>query len=61
MREAKDLYNRWPKMPFEEKRTIIEVITEKITVGKEDISINLTYIPSSLGNPGKKQHNFMVN
>jgi len=59
MREAKDLYDRWPKMPFEEKRTIIEVITEKITIGREDIEISLTYIPTNLGNPGKKQHNFM--
>ncbi|MGA3014297.1 MAG: recombinase family protein [Bacteroidales bacterium] len=58
LRDAKDLYERWPQMPFEEKRTIIEVITENITVGKEDIAIKLSYIPSNLGNVGNKQRNF---
>lgn len=59
LREAKDLYERWPNMLFEEKRTIIEVITEKIVVDKEDISINLTYLPSNFQNQGNKQRNFM--
>ena len=58
LRDAKDLYERWPQMPFEEKRTIIEVITENITVGKEDIAIKLAYLPSNLGNAGNKQRNF---
>jgi site-specific DNA recombinase len=58
LREAKDLYQRWPRMPFVEKRTIIEVITDNITVGKEDISIKLAYIPSKLRIEGNKQHNF---
>lgn len=58
LRDAKDLYERWPQMPFEEKRTIIEVITDSITVGKEDIAIKLAYIPSNLGNAGNKQRNF---
>ena len=46
--EAKDLYSRWPELAFEEKRKIIENITEKIVIGKEDVTINLTYLPSSL-------------
>lgn len=58
LQEAKDLYSRWLQLQFEEKRTIIEVITDKITVGKEDISINLTYLPPSNLNAGNKQHNF---
>jgi len=58
LRDAKDLYDRWPQMPFEEKRTIIEVITENITVGREDIAIKLAYIPSNFGKPGNKQRNF---
>jgi len=45
--EAKDLYTRWPELTREEKRRIIENITEKITVGDEDVTINLTYLPSS--------------
>jgi site-specific DNA recombinase len=46
LREAKDLYERWPTIPFEEKRGIVEIITEKITIGKEDIAIKLSYLPS---------------
>ena len=38
---AKDLYERWPKLPDEEKRRIIEAITEKIIVGKDEVEINL--------------------
>ena len=47
LNEAKDLYSRWPDLNREEKRAIIENITEKIIVGKEDILINLCYVPSS--------------
>jgi TolA-binding protein len=35
--EAQDLHTRWSQLVQEEKRTIIESITENITVGKEDI------------------------
>ena len=55
--EAKDLYSRWSQLTFEEKRKIIENITEKIVVGKEDVTINLTYLPSSLELITKEQRN----
>ena len=42
---AKDLYERWPKLPDEEKRSIVEAITEKIIVGKDEVEINLYYAP----------------
>jgi len=45
--EAKDLYSRWPQLTSEEKRKIIENITEKIVIGNEDVAIHLTYLPSS--------------
>jgi site-specific DNA recombinase len=45
--EAKDLYSRWPSLNKEEKRRIIETITEKIIIGKKDIEINLCYLPPS--------------
>lgn len=44
---AQDLYSRWPFLPFEEKRRVIENITEKIVVGDGDISLELCYLPSS--------------
>lgn len=43
--EARDLYTRWPSLPHEEKRQHVEVITEKITVGKGEVEINLLYSP----------------
>jgi site-specific DNA recombinase len=45
--EAQDLYSKWPSLPFEEKRRVIENITEKIVVGDGDISLELCYLPSS--------------
>ena len=41
LEEAKDLYGRWPTLEQSEKRKIIEAITEKITVGKDEITIKL--------------------
>lgn len=45
--EARDLYSRWPELTREEKRNIIEQITEKIVIDKGDITINLCYLPSA--------------
>ena len=44
--DAKDLYSRWNDLTFEDRRTIVEVITDVINVGKEDIHIKLSYIPA---------------
>lgn len=59
--EAKDLYKRWPKLPFEEKRSIVETITEKITIHQDSIDISLSYLPTPLSSTtaGKSQRNFM--
>ena len=32
--EATDLYTRWPALEHEEKRRIVENITQRITIGK---------------------------
>ena len=45
--DAKDLYSRWPELGRQEKRAIIESITEKIVVGRDEVLIDLYYIPSS--------------
>jgi len=45
--EARDLYSRWPELAFEEKRRIVENITERIVIGEKDVSIELCYLPSS--------------
>lgn len=55
--EAQDLYSRWPSLPFEEKRRVVENITEKIVVGDGDISLELCYLPSSAELLSKEHRN----
>ena len=43
---AKDLYDNWSDMSQEQKRHIVETITKIITVGKEDVYINLRHVPT---------------
>ncbi len=43
--DAKDLYTRWPHLVAEEKRTLVEAITERITIGKDEVAIDLCYVP----------------
>ncbi len=47
LNEARDLHSKWKDLIFEEKRKIVENITENIIVGKDNIAINLCYLPSS--------------
>ena len=60
LQDAKDLYNNWTKLPFEEKRSIVETITEKIIINTNTINISLSYLPTPYCSPnaGNKQHNF---
>jgi site-specific DNA recombinase len=45
LQEAKDLYTKWPSMSFEEKRSIVETITDKITIDKQLVNVSLSYLP----------------
>ena len=47
MAEANSLYNRWPSLPVDDRRKIAEAVCEKIVIGKDEIDITLSYIPSS--------------
>jgi site-specific DNA recombinase len=44
--EARDLYSRWGDLDRDDKRAIIEVITERITFSLEEIHIDLNYVPT---------------
>lgn len=44
--EARNLYARWPDLTSDEKRTVVENIVQTVTVGKDEISIDLCYLPS---------------
>lgn len=46
--EAEALYRQWPKLEVAARRRIVESVTERITVGKNnEINITLSYLPSS--------------
>ncbi|HEY4321923.1 MAG TPA: recombinase family protein [Gemmatimonadales bacterium] len=47
---ARDLYARWDSLAFEEKRAIVENLVERITVGKDEVTIDLASSPASLSN-----------
>jgi site-specific DNA recombinase len=57
--EARNLYTRWPELPFDHKRQVVETITEKIVIGHEDVAIDLCYLPSAASKElTQKQRNF---
>jgi site-specific DNA recombinase len=45
--QAQSLYSRWEHLSIEEKRLIVETITERITFSTEEINIELNYRPSA--------------
>ncbi len=49
--DARNLNRQWGTFTLDEKRRIIETITSSVIVGKEDIEINLSYIPSLVSTP----------
>jgi site-specific DNA recombinase len=55
LEDAKVLSLQWATMPFEQKRSIVEIITSSIEIDKTDISITLAYNPSSSQNGVNKQ------
>lgn len=44
--EASNLYDRWPKLTITEKRDMVDLITRSITVGNEEVTIELIHFPS---------------
>ncbi|HKQ76093.1 MAG TPA: hypothetical protein VJ810_20535, partial [Blastocatellia bacterium] len=57
IREARDFYTRWPELDQTEKRQVIETITEKITIGSDEVAIDLCYLPSSSELMASRQRN----
>ncbi len=44
--EARDLYSRWDGLLADEKRRIVETITERVTIAKDEVEIHLCYLPT---------------
>lgn len=45
--EAQDLATRWPDLTDDEKRTVVENVTDRITVGENEINIELFCLPAT--------------
>ena len=45
--EAQDLYGRWPRLEREDRRQIVEHITNQIVIGQDVVEIHLAYVPLS--------------
>jgi site-specific DNA recombinase len=43
--EAEDLYTRWDDLSPEDKRALVQAIVNRVTVGKDEIEISLSYLP----------------
>ncbi|MBI3417610.1 MAG: recombinase family protein [Verrucomicrobia bacterium] len=47
LHEANSLYERWPGLPSEGKRKVVEALIEKLVIGNGEIDITFSYLPSS--------------
>lgn len=56
--EAQDLAQRWNDLAFEERRQIVESITERIIVGKEEVEIHLLQVSPNGADKATKPHGF---
>lgn len=56
--EAKDLYSRWGDLTSEEKQKIVEAVVDRLVVGKDDVAIDLCYVPafSEIVATGQRDH-----
>ncbi len=45
--DARDLHSRWPSLSEDEKRQVIENIIDRVTVGQDEVAIDLCYLPFS--------------
>jgi site-specific DNA recombinase len=60
--EATDFALGWDQFTPEGKRQLVELITDKIVVGKEEVAINLLYLPTAVETGGKAtpSHGFIA-
>lgn len=45
--EARNLAIRWPDLALEDKRQIVEAITDRIIIGREEVELRLLHVPSA--------------
>lgn len=58
--EASDLATHWDAFGPEEKRRLVETITDKIVIGKDEVIVNLLFLPGSTGEKATRPHGFIA-
>lgn len=60
--ESGHLIKRWPEFSPAQRRQLVETITDRIVVGKEEVAVNLLYFPASLTSDAKatESHGFIA-
>ena len=48
--EARNLWGRWSDMDFNERRSIVETITDRIVIGTDEVEVSLHDLPRNRGN-----------
>jgi site-specific DNA recombinase len=47
LREARQLHVLWPTLPIEKKQSIVQSLVERIVIGRDEIELKLSALPSS--------------
>lgn len=47
MTEGQAYSDHWPKLPFDQRRRMVETIVERVTVGKDDVAFDLNFVPAT--------------
>ncbi len=47
--ETRNVATRWPDLPWEEKRQIVEAITDQVVIGPDGVEVSLLQLPSGEG------------
>jgi len=46
MAEIEEIGTNWPTMTPDQRRSLVELLVKKITIGKGEIDISLCYVPT---------------
>jgi site-specific DNA recombinase len=60
--DATDLFRQWPQLTDDQKRNLVEAITDRIVIGADDIEINLIALPYGViaDNKATQRHGFIA-
>lgn len=59
LNEARDLYANWSTYTDDQKRKIVEGITDKVVVSRDEVTIELCYLPSTSETMAQGQRDFI--